>query len=66
MRLLDQIQRRIRQAATHVEGSKDVNTAIATNVGRRGSSTHVESHQRVVQRDGKTVVTESRREERND
>jgi hypothetical protein len=65
MRLLDHIQSRIRQAAAHVEGSKHVNTAIATNVGRPGSSTHVESRQRVVQRDGETVVTESRREERN-
>jgi hypothetical protein len=65
MRFLDLIQRRIRDAETHVESSEDVNTAVAANVGRPGSSTHVSSRQRVVRRGNQKVVVESRKEERS-
>jgi hypothetical protein len=60
------IQRRIRSKEKGVDLFADVNAAIAANVGETGSSsTHVSSSQRIVQKDGETVVSERthRREE---
>lgn len=38
------------------------NSAVATNVGKKGTHTSVTSRQRVVQRNGETTVTEERTE----
>ncbi len=60
------IQRRIRGKQDGVDLFADVNAAIAANVGETGSSsTHVSKSQRIVQKDGQTVVSErtERREE---
>ena len=41
------------------------NTAVATNVRKKGAHTSVTSRQRVVQRDGKTTTVEERVERRD-
>jgi hypothetical protein len=41
------------------------NSAVATNVGKKGAHTSVTSRQRVVQRNGETTVTEERTETKN-
>jgi len=48
------ISRRIRHKGEGVDLVGDVNAAIAANIGEPGSSTHVSSSQRVVQRSGRT------------
>jgi hypothetical protein len=48
------ISRRIRHKGAGVDLVGDVNAAIAANVGKPGSSTHVSSSQRVVQGSGRT------------
>jgi hypothetical protein len=53
------IQRRIRHSGDGVDVVGDINAVIAGNVGEGSSSSHVSSRQRVVQRSGKTVVSES-------
>ena len=55
------IQRKVRRNKDGVNVAADVTAAITANVNESGSRhTHVSSHQRVVQRDGKTVVSEQR------
>jgi hypothetical protein len=51
------IQRRIRHAGAGVNAVGDVNAVIAANVNEGGSRTHVSSrsHQRIVQRSGRTT-----------
>lgn len=57
------IQRRIRRDKDGVNVAADVNAAVAANVNESKSQhTHVSSHQRIVQRDGRTVVSEQRTE----
>jgi hypothetical protein len=52
------IDRRIRHSGDGVDVVGDVNAVISANVNEPGGSTHVSSRQRVVQRSGKTVVSE--------
>ena len=55
------IQKRIRHRSGGVNVAADVNAAVAGNVSHgEGTQTNISSHQRVVQRDGRTVVSESR------
>lgn len=53
------INRRIRHEGDGVDVVGDVNAVISANVGERGGSSHVSSKQRVVQRSGRTAVSES-------
>jgi hypothetical protein len=62
MKLQKIISRRIRHRGGGVDAVGDINAAISANVGERGQSTSVSSHQRVVQRSGRTVVSESKKE----
>jgi hypothetical protein len=57
MRLTKIIERRIRKRRDGVDLATDVHAAIAANVGERGSSSHVSSSQRIVQRSGKHEVS---------
>jgi len=50
------IQRHIRAQTDNVDLSADVNAVVAANINEPGSSTHVSSKQRIVQRSGKTAV----------
>ena len=52
------IERRIRHSGDGVDVVGDVNAVISANVNEPGGSSHVSSSQRVVQRAGKTVVSE--------
>lgn len=61
MRFAKLIQRRLRRHAHGVDLVGDVNAAVAANVGERGTSTHASSTQRVVQRSGRRVSDESRK-----
>jgi hypothetical protein len=60
MRFSKLIQRRIRRQGKGVDLVGDVNAAIAGNVGERGGTTRTSSSQRIVQRSGRTVVSETR------
>jgi hypothetical protein len=60
MRFSKLIQRRIRRQGKGVDLIGDVNAAIAANVGERGGTTRTSSSQRIVQRSGRTVVSETR------
>ena len=54
------IRKRIRHRSGGVDVAADVNAAVAGNVSQaEGTHTKVSSHQRIVQRDGRTVVSES-------
>ena len=53
------IQRRLRHRGEGVDVVGDVNAVIAANLNERGGSSSVSSRQRVVQRDGRTVVSET-------
>lgn len=53
------IKRRIRHNADGIQIVADVNVSISGGEpGDSGSSQHVSSHQRVVQRNGRTIVSE--------
>jgi hypothetical protein len=56
------IERRIRRHGKGVNAVGDVNAVISANVGERSSRSHVStrSRQRVVQRSGRTHVSEER------
>jgi hypothetical protein len=54
----DELKRNIQERAE--DAVEAANTAVATNVGKRGAHTSVSSRQRVVQRDGKTTRVEER------
>jgi hypothetical protein len=58
MRFVKLIQRRIRRSEGGVDVKGDVNAAIAANVGERGATTSASSSQRIVQRSGRTVVSD--------
>ena len=53
------IEKRIRHSSGGVDVVGDVNAVIAANVDERGSTSQVSSRQRVVQRSGETVVSET-------
>jgi hypothetical protein len=53
------INRRIRHSGDGVDVVGDVTAAISANVNERGGSSHVSTSQRIVHRDGKTVVAEN-------
>jgi len=56
----DELKTKIKE---HIEGAVDAsNTAVASNVGKKGSRTSVSSRQRVVQRDGRTTTVTERTE----
>ncbi len=59
MRLSEVIRRRLRASARSVDVQGDVNAVVAANVNEPGSVTSTSSRQRVVQRDGRTVVSET-------
>ena len=59
MKLRKVINRRIRRSGDGVDVVGDVNAVISANVGERGSHSTVSSSQRIVQRSGRTEVTES-------
>jgi hypothetical protein len=46
------IRKRIHKDDDGVQLDADVNAVVALNVGEEGSSSHVSSHQRIVQRSG--------------
>ena len=55
------IRKRIRHRTGGVDLAADVNAAVAGNVSQgEGTQNEVSSHQRIVQRDGRTVVYEPR------
>ncbi len=60
------INRHFRRTDDGVQAAADVNAVISANVGERGSVSQTSSRQRsrVVQRSGKTVVSETRQENR--
>ena len=50
-----------KKVKAHIDDAVDAsNTAVATNVGRKGAHTSVSSRQRVVQRNGRTTRVEER------
>lgn len=61
------IDKRIRRSVGGSNIAADIHGAIAANVGEKGGSTHVSSHQSqtVVQRDGHTEVRSETKEERS-
>jgi hypothetical protein len=52
------IDRTIRRRDEGVDVVADVNAVIAANVNESGGHTHVSNRQRIVQRSGKTVVSD--------
>ena len=56
------ISRRIRHDADGVNLAADVNAVVATNVNESAGSAHVSSKQRIVQKNGKTYVSETHNE----
>ena len=56
------ISRRIRHDADGVNVAADVNAVVAANVNESGTSSHVSSKQRIVQRKGETSVSETHAE----
>jgi hypothetical protein len=56
------IERSLRRRGAGEGVAGTVNTAVAANVGERGTSTLVSSKQRIVQRDGRTEVTTEEQE----
>jgi hypothetical protein len=65
MQLAKSIRRRIREQIGDVDLAGDLNAAISANVNESSSTTHVSSHQTVVQAGGTEVVREgeTKREE---
>jgi hypothetical protein len=57
-----------RKAARGVNAAADVDAVVSANVGEQGktSRTHVSSRKRVVQRSGRTVVSEEQREQESE
>ncbi len=53
------IQRRLRHRGGGVDVVGDVNAVVAANVNEPGGNSSVSSRQRIVQRDGRTVVSET-------
>jgi hypothetical protein len=68
MRVAEIIRRRIRKSSDGVDFAGDINAAIAANVGERGTSTHAQSSssQRIVQRSGRTHVSEPSKRDQTD
>jgi hypothetical protein len=60
------INRRIRHSADGVDVVGDVTAAISANVNESGGSSHASTSQRIVHRDGKTVVAENASEGSHD
>ena len=61
------IQRKVRRNEDGVSVAADVNATIAANVNEsKGQHTRVSSYQRVVQRNGRTIVSERRVETSDD
>lgn len=61
MKIQRVIQRKVRRDEDGVNVAAEVHATVAANVNEsKGRHTHVSSHQRVVQRDGRTVVSEQR------
>jgi hypothetical protein len=58
MRFVKVIQRRIQGRDGGVDVKGGVNATVAANVGERGATTQVSSKQRIVQRSGRTDVTD--------
>ncbi len=64
MKIQKVIKKRIRHEGGGANVVGEITGAIAANVGKDGGSTHVSSHQKVVQRDGTTEVrSETTKEE---
>jgi hypothetical protein len=57
-----------RKAGRGLNAAADVDAVISANVGETGktSRTHVSSRKRVVQRSGRTVVSEEQREQKDE
>ena len=68
MRVAKIIRRRIRKSSDGVNFAGDINAAIAANVGERGTSTHAHtsSSQRIVQRSGRTHVSDVPERDKDD
>jgi len=61
------IQRKVRRNEDGVSVAADVNATIAANVNEsKGQHTRVSSYQRVVQRNGRTIVSEQQVETSDD
>ncbi len=61
------IQRKVRRNEDGVSVAADVNATIAANVNEsKGQHTRVSSYQRVVQRNGRTIVSERQVETSDD
>lgn len=67
MKINKVIQRKVRRDADRVNVAADLNATVAANVNEpRGRHTRVSSHQKVVQRNGRTLVSEQRVETSDD
>lgn len=67
MRIHEVLSRTFRHAARGVNAAGDVDVTVAANVNESGTTrTRVKSTKRVVQRSGKTVVSEERRERQDE
>jgi hypothetical protein len=66
MNLRRVVHKRIRHKGKGVNALADLNAVIAANVGETGSKSHISSRskQRIVQRSGRTEVTEERQTSR--
>jgi hypothetical protein len=64
MRINKVLSQTFRKATRGVNAAADVDAVISANVGESGKTnrTHVSSRKRVVQRSGRTVASEERRE----
>ncbi len=61
------IQRKVRRSEGGLNVAADVNATVAANVNEsKGQHTRVSSYQRVVQRNGRTIVSEQRVETSDD
>jgi hypothetical protein len=61
MNLRKVIERSLRRG-TDGDAVRNVNAAVAANIGEPSRSTHVSSKQRIVQRDGRTEITTEEQE----
>ena len=67
MKINKVIQRKVRRDADRVNVAADLNATVAANVNEpRVRHTRVSSHQKVVQRNGRTLVSEQRVETSDD
>ena len=62
MKIRKLINKRLEHDADGVQISGAVNAAVSANVNEPGSTTHASSRQRIVQREGRTVVESEERE----